>query len=32
MLWMGIKVHPYTVTPVQVGMDFRKIGGMAESK
>ena len=24
--WMGILVHPYTVTPVQVGVDFRKIG------
>jgi hypothetical protein len=26
MLWMGIWVHPYTVTPVRVGVDFRKIG------
>ena len=26
MLWMGIWVHPYTVMPVQVGEDFRKIG------
>ena len=25
MLWMGIWVHPYTVTFVQVGVDFRKI-------
>ena len=25
MLWMGIWVHPYTVMPVQVGVDFRKI-------
>ena len=32
MLWMGIWVHPYTVTHVQVGVDFRKIGGVAESK
>ena len=24
-------MHPYTVTHVQVGVDFRKIGGMAES-
>ena len=23
---MGIWVHPYTVTPVRVGVDFRKIG------
>ena len=26
MLWMGIWLHPYTVTLVQVRMDFRKIG------
>ena len=26
MLWMGIWVHPYTVTPVWVGVDFRKNG------
>jgi hypothetical protein len=26
MLWMGIWVHPYTVMPLQVGVDFRKIG------
>ncbi len=29
MLWMGTWVppsHPYTVTPVQVGIDFKKIG------
>jgi hypothetical protein len=26
MLWMGIWVHPYTVTPVRVGVDFREIG------
>ena len=26
MLWMGIWMHPYTVTPVWVGVDFRKIG------
>jgi hypothetical protein len=26
MLWMGIWVHPYTVTPVRVGVKFRKIG------
>jgi hypothetical protein len=25
MLWMGIWVHPYTVTLVQVGVDFWKI-------
>ena len=25
-LWMGIWVHPYTVTPIWVGVDFRKIG------
>ncbi len=24
-LWMGIWVHPYTVTLVQVGVDFWKI-------
>jgi hypothetical protein len=31
-LWMGIWVHPYTVTLVQVGVDLRKPGvwGMAE--
>ena len=29
MLWMGILVHPYTVTPVQVRGIFWKIG-MAE--
>jgi hypothetical protein len=23
MLWMGIWVHPYTVTPVQVGAKFQ---------
>ncbi len=28
MLWMmGIWVHPYTITPVQVGAKFWKIGG-----
>jgi hypothetical protein len=26
MLWMGIWVHLYTVTPLQAGVDFRKIG------
>ena len=26
MLWMGIWVHPYTVTPVRVGVDFSKFG------
>ena len=26
MLWMCIWVHPYNVTLVQVGVDFRKIG------
>ena len=26
MLWMGIWVHPYTVTPVRVGVNFWKIG------
>ncbi len=26
MLWMGIWVHPYTVTPIRVGMDLRDIG------
>jgi hypothetical protein len=25
-MWMGIWVHPYTVTPLQVGVDFGKIG------
>jgi hypothetical protein len=28
MLWMGIWVHPYTVMPVQAGVDFRKIGAL----
>jgi hypothetical protein len=32
MLWMGIWVHPYADTPLEVGVDFRKIGGMAESE
>jgi hypothetical protein len=32
MLWMGIWMHPYADTPVQVGVDFREIGGMAESE
>jgi hypothetical protein len=27
MVWMGIWVHPYTVTPVQVGAKFWKFGG-----
>ena len=31
-MWMGIWVHPYTVTPMQVGVDFYKIGDMAESE
>ena len=26
MQWMAIWVHPYTVSPVQVGVDFGKIG------
>ena len=26
MVWLGIWVHPYTVTSVWVGVDFRKIG------
>jgi hypothetical protein len=26
MLWMGIWVHPYTVTPVRVGVNVWKIG------
>ena len=26
MLWMGIWLHPYTVMPVWVGVNFRKIG------
>ncbi len=26
MLWMDIRVHPYTVIPVQVGMIFWKVG------
>ena len=25
MAWMGIWVYPYTVTLVQVGVDFKKI-------
>ena len=25
-MWMGIWVHPYTVKPLQVGVDFGKIG------
>ena len=25
---MGIWVHPYADTPLEVGVDFRKIGGM----
>ena len=31
-LWMVIWVHPYpyTVMPVQVGVDFRKIRGVVE--
>ena len=32
MLWMGTWVHPYTVPPVQVGVDFGEIKGMAKSK
>ena len=31
MLWMGIWVHPYTVTPVRVGVNFRKIGDVVVS-
>ncbi len=27
MLWMVIWVHPYIVTPLQVGAKFWKIGG-----
>jgi hypothetical protein len=26
MLWMGIWVHTYTVKPLQIGVNFRKIG------
>ena len=32
MLWMGIWVHPYTVMPVQAGVDFQKNLGMAKSE
>jgi hypothetical protein len=32
MLWMGIWVHPYTVTPVRVGVNFRENWGMAKSE
>ena len=33
MLWMmGIWVHPYTLTPVQVGAKFWKIGAKGEPK
>jgi hypothetical protein len=32
MLWMGIWVHPYTVTLVQVGAKFGETLGMAEPK
>ena len=28
MLWMSIWVHPYTVPPVQTGVEFCKIRGM----
>ncbi len=32
MPWMGIWVRPYTVTPVQVKVDFRIIGvGLSQS-
>jgi hypothetical protein len=27
MLWMGIWVHHYAVIPVQVGVDFWRVGG-----
>ena len=30
MLWMGIWLYPYTLTPVQVGQDIAKIGGKGE--
>jgi len=30
MLWMGIWVHPYTVTPVLVGGEFEENWGRAE--
>jgi hypothetical protein len=32
MLWRGILVHPYADTPLEVGVDFREIVGMAESE
>ena len=32
MLWMGIWVHPYTVTPIRVGVDFSENWGMAKSE
>ncbi len=32
MLWMSIWVHPHTVMPVQVGVDFRKNWGRPEPK
>jgi hypothetical protein len=32
MLWMGIWLHPYTVMPVQVGVDFQKNWGMSKSE
>ncbi len=32
MLWMDIWVHPYTDTPLKVGVDFWEIRGMAESE
>ena len=30
MLWMDMWVHPYTDTPLKVGVDFWEIGGITE--
>ncbi len=32
MLWMDIWVHPYTVIPVQVGVNFWKVGVWVRAK
>ena len=32
MLWMDMWVHPYTDTPLRVGVDFWEIGGITESE
>ena len=32
MLWMGIWVHPYTVSNVQVLVEFWEIKGVSKSK